>query len=61
MSEQSARARDHAAEPSHAHEVQPATIEPMVAAQDKRLRNSLILANIAAWLIIIAAIKWLVF
>ena len=62
MSKQSARARDQADGPSYAHEDQPATTGSMLSrAPDKRLRNSLILANIAAWLIIIAAIKWLVF
>jgi hypothetical protein len=29
--------------------------------QGKRLRTSLVLANIAIWLIIIVAIKWLMF
>jgi hypothetical protein len=62
MSKQSSRVRDQADEPSYAHQDQPATTGPMLShAPDKRLRNTLILANIAVWLIIIAAIKWLVF
>jgi hypothetical protein len=55
--------RDVTAEPSQDGDAegQAASADVPDYVQGKRLRNSLILANIAIWLIVIVAIKWLMF
>jgi hypothetical protein len=62
MTEQPLRSRDPAAQPSYAGgDPQDKVVDTARRARARRLRNGLLLANIAAWLIIIAAIKWLAF